>query len=77
MADLGDDGGSGLLKLGELLAVEQRGSLLERPALRLDDEEVQEAELEREPRAVDDLYRIVARSGHVKIKERSKRGRRT
>ena len=38
-----------------VLAVEERGGLLERPILRLDDEEVQEHGLEREPAAVHDL----------------------
>ena len=38
-----------------LLAVEQRGSLFERETLGLDDEEVQERELKREPAAVDNV----------------------
>ena len=40
---------------GNVLAIEKRGGLLEREALRLDDEEVAEYELKREPRAVDDI----------------------
>ena len=41
--------------LGGLVTVEQRGSLLESPVLRLDDEEVEEDELEGDPADVDDL----------------------
>ena len=44
-----------LLQLHDVLSVEQRRSLLESPVLGLDDEEVQEGGLEREPAAVHDL----------------------
>ena len=54
VADVADLGGRGV-ELVEVLAVEERRGLLERPVLRLDDEEVQEHGLEREPAAVHDL----------------------
>lgn len=41
--------------LAEVLAIKQRGRLLERPVLRLDDHEVEEDELERVPAAVYNL----------------------
>lgn len=43
------------MELLEVLAVEECGGLLKRAVLRLDDEEVEERELEREPYTVDNL----------------------
>ena len=51
VADLGRRG----VDLLEVLAVEERRGLLERAVLRLDDEQVHEHRLEREPAAVHDL----------------------
>ena len=44
-----------LLEVRRILAIEERGGLLEGEVLGLDDEEVEEDELEREPDAVHDL----------------------
>ena len=44
-----------LLQLHDVLAVEQRRSLLKRPVLRLNYEEVTIDELERDPATVNDL----------------------
>ena len=56
VADLGGDNlVRDLVELLEVLAVEERGGLLQRPVPRLDDEEVQEYSLEREPAAVHNL----------------------
>lgn len=56
MADICDALGH-LREVRRLVAVEERRGLLERAVPRLDDEEVQEHDLEREERAVDDLQR--------------------
>ena len=60
MADLAL-GRRGVQLLDLVHAVEQRGGLLERAVLRLDDEEVEEDGLEREPHAVDDLLMRMCR----------------
>lgn len=41
----------------DVLAIEQRRSLLERPVLRLDNEQVAEDELEEQPATVENLQR--------------------
>ena len=45
-----------LLEVRRILAIEERGGLLEREALGLDDKEVKVRGLEREPAAVHDLF---------------------
>lgn len=55
---------SGSNNVLSLLAVEQRCGLLERPALRLDDEDVAEHGLEHEPDTVHNLRGIQHRCGH-------------
>lgn len=54
VADFSDARGR-LVEVGELVAIEQRRGLLECAVLRLHDEDVEEHELERDKRAVDDL----------------------
>ena len=52
MADLSGNVAESVL---DVIAVEQRGGLLEREVLRLNDEDVEEDELEGDPATVDDL----------------------
>ena len=72
VADLGGDNlVRDLVELLELLAVEERGGLFERPVPRLDDEEVQEDGLKREPAAVHDLQQDKGRQRQRQLKCRA------